>query len=221
MSNRIKIILGGAFIVVAFFTYQYFGTASISVSSVPDGAKVHLDGQLRGVTPIEGIEVSSGRHLLEVSHSFYAPVKQNIRLSRGDHLTRAVELKKGKGTFEFLSNPRGAWVEINGKRIPGRTPFKYEYESGPQEIVMGDEERRTSKQVVMLNHSQVKEVNFTLNIDPHGTVTFSLSPRNAKVEFVGTNVSYRPKIRIPIGEYPVRVSRPGFVGIQVQSSLWE
>ena len=123
MSNRLKLILGGAFIVVAFFTYQYFGTASISVTSVPEGAKVYLDGQLRGLTPIEGIEVSSGRHLLEVSHSFYAPFKQNLRLSRGDHLTRAVELKKGKGTFEFLSNPRGAWVEINGKRIPGRTPF--------------------------------------------------------------------------------------------------
>ena len=206
-----KILLGGGLIVVALVAYQYFGTASISVSSVPEGAKVHVDGQLKGLTPIDGIEVSSGRHLLEVSHSFYAPVKQNVRLSRGDHLTRALELKTGKGTFEFLSNPRGAWVEINEKRIPGRTPFKHEMESGSHEIVMGDEERRTSKQVVVLNHSEKKEVNFTLNIDPHGTVTFSLSPRNAKVEFVGTDVKYRPKIRIPIGEYPVRVSRPGFV----------
>jgi len=206
-----KILLGGGLIVVALVAYQYFGTASISVSSVPEGAKVHVDGQLKGLTPIDGIEVSSGRHLLEVSHSFYAPVKQNIRLSRGDHLTRALELKTGKGTFEFLSNPRGAWVEINEKRIPGRTPFKHEMESGSHEIVMGDEERRTSKQVVVLNHSEKKEVNFTLNIDPHGTVTFSLSPRNAKVEFVGTDVKYRPKIRIPIGEYPIRVSRPGFV----------
>ena len=211
MSSRMKMVLGGAFIVIAFFAYQYFGTASISISSVPEGAKVSIDGQLRGLTPIEGIEVSSGRHLLEVSHSFYAPAKENIRLSRGDHLTRAIDFKTGKGTFEFLSNPRGAWVEVDGKRISGRTPFKYEYESGPHEIVMGDEERRTSKQVVVLNHSELKQVNFTLNIDPHGTVTFSLSPRNAKVEFVGTNVSYRPKIRIPIGEYPVRVSRPGFV----------
>ena len=211
MSSRMKMILGGAFIVIAFFAYQYFGTASISISSVPEGAKVSIDGQLRGLTPIEGIEVSSGRHLLEVSHSFYAPAKENIRLSRGDHLTRAIDFKTGKGTFEFLSNPRGAWVEVDGKRIPGRTPFKYEYESGPHEIVMGDEERRTSKQVVVLNHSELKEVNFTLNIDPHGTVTFSLSPRNAKVEFVGTNIVYRPKIRIPIGEYPVRISRPGYV----------
>ena len=211
MSSRMKMVLGGAFIVIAFFAYQYFGTASISISSVPEGAKVSIDGQLRGLTPIEGIEVSSGRHLLEVSHSFYAPAKENIRLSRGDHLTRAIDFKTGKGTFEFLSNPRGAWVEVGGKRIPGRTPFKYEYESGPHEIVMGDEERRTSKQVVVLNHSELKQVNFTLNIDPHGTVTFSLSPRNAKVEFVGTNIVYRPKIRIPIGEYPVRISRPGYV----------
>jgi hypothetical protein len=42
---------------------------------------------------------------------------------------------------------------------------------------MGDAERRTAKEVVVLNHSELKEVNFNLNIDPHGSVTFSLSPR--------------------------------------------
>ena len=155
--------------------------------------------------------MSSGRHLLEVKHSYFAPVKQNIRLSRGDHLNRRYELKTGKGTYEFMSNPRGAWVEVDGKRIAGRTPFKYESESGPHEIVMGDAERRTAKEVVVLNHSELKEVNFNLNIDPHGSVTFSLSPRNANVEFVGTDITYKPKMRIPIGEYPVRISRPGYV----------
>ena len=211
MSNGFRLLFVGALLIAAFFAYQYFGTASVSVTSTPAGAEVRVDGQLQGITPIDGVEVSSGRHLLEASHTFYAPIKENIRLSRGDHLTRALEFKKGKGTFEFLSNPRGAWVEVNGKRVPGRTPFKYESESGAHEIVMGDEERRTSKEVVVLNHGQSKEVNFTLNMDPHGTVTFSLSPRNAKVEFVGADIDYRPKKRVPIGEYPVRVSRPGFV----------
>ena len=211
MSNSIKYLVAGVLLVLAFAAYQYFGTASLSVTSIPSEAKVYVDGQLKGVTPIDRIEVSSGRHLLEVKHSYFAPVKQDIRLSRGDHLNRGYELKTGKGTYEFMSNPRGAWVEVDGKRIAGRTPFKYESESGPHEIVMGDAERRTAKEVVVLNHSELKEVNFNLNIDPHGSVTFSLSPRNANVEFVGTDINYKPKMRIPIGEYPVRISRPGYV----------
>ena len=56
--------------------------------------------------------------------------------------------------------------------------------------------------MVVLNHSELKEVNFNLNIDPHGSVTFSLSPRNANVEFVGTDITYKPKMRIPIGSIP-------------------
>ena len=211
MSNRLKIILGIAFVFVVFVVYQYFGTASISINSNPEGAKVTIDGRLRALTPMDNLEISSGRHLLEVAHSFYAPIKEDLRMNRGDHLKRDLQLKKGKGTFEFLSNPRGAWVEVDGKRVPGRTPFKFDFESGYHDIVMGDDERRTSKETVVLNHSEVREVSFTLNIDPHGTVTFSLSPRNAKVEFVGTDILYKPKIRIPIGEYPLRVSRPGYV----------
>ena len=211
MSSSIKYLVAGVLVALAFAAYQHFGTASLSVTSIPSEAKVYIDGQLRGVTPIDGIELSGGRHLLEVKHSYFAPVRQDLRLSRGDHLDRGYELKTGKGTYQFMSNPRGAWVEVDGKRIAGRTPFKYESESGPHEIVVGDTERRTAKEVVVLNHSELKEVNFNLNIDPHGSVTFSLSPRNANVEFVGTDITYKPKMRVPIGEYPVRISRPGYV----------
>ena len=72
MSNSIKYLGAGVLLVLAFAAYQYFGTASLSVTSIPSEAKVYVDGQLKGVTPIDGIEVSSGRHLLEVKHSYFA-----------------------------------------------------------------------------------------------------------------------------------------------------
>ena len=69
MSSSIKYLVAGVLVALAFAAYQHFGTASLSVTSIPSEAKVCIDGQLRGVTPIDGIELSGGRHLLEVQHS--------------------------------------------------------------------------------------------------------------------------------------------------------
>ena len=52
MSNSIKYLVAGVLLVSAFAAYQYFGTASLSVTSIPSEAKVYVDGQLKGVTPI-------------------------------------------------------------------------------------------------------------------------------------------------------------------------
>ena len=69
----------------------------------------------------------------------------------------------GEGTFEFLSNPRGAWVEVDGERVPGRTPLKLTTASGPHVIRMGQEERHIVEETHTLKHAEKLEVNFNLH----------------------------------------------------------
>ena len=66
MSSSIKYLVAGVLVALAFAAYQHFGTASLSVTSIPSEAKVYIDGQLKGVTPIDGIELSGGLHRLVV-----------------------------------------------------------------------------------------------------------------------------------------------------------
>jgi len=210
MDNRIKIVIAAVLVIGAFWAYQMFGTATIAITSEPSGAVVRVDGRQRGITPITRLELDAGSHRLEVAHSHYVTYVEGLDLRRGDHLQRALTLEVGEGTYEFLSNPRGAWVEVDGERV-GRTPMKYTTTSGPHLIAMGQEERHIVEESHTVKDGETLEVNFNLNIDPHGSVTFTTFPRNAKIEFIGEDIVYKPKVRVQIGEYPVRVSAPGYV----------
>ncbi len=210
MQNRTVVIAVIGIIVVGVWAYLWFGTATIAVTSEPSGAAVRVDGRQRGVTPIARLELDAGSHRVEVIHSHFATAVENLRLSRGDHVERHVVLKPGTGTFEFLSNPKGAWVEVDGERLDGVTPVIYETASGPREIAMGQQERFIVQETHTLNDGETLEVNFNLNIDPHGSVTISTLPRDALVEFLGEDIEYAPKVRMQIGEYAVRVSRSGY-----------
>lgn len=210
-SARQLWVVGAVVLVAGYLAYQWLGTASITVVSEPAGAIVYIDGQQRGVTPISGVEVDAGRHRVLVTHSHYAPFDETISFTNGDHLERRVEFRAGEGTFELLSNPRGAWVEIDGTRLDGVTPTEWRGPSGPHVIRMGLQERHVVEESHVLKHDEVQAVNLNLNIDPHGSMTFSLSPRSAKVTFIDSDVEYEPKVRLRIGEYAVRVSAPGYV----------
>lgn len=210
VTNTVKGVVGVVIVVGLFWAYQLFGTATIAVSSEPSGAIVRVDGRQRGLTPLDRLELETGKHKLEILHTHYASHIEGVALSRGDHLSRHIDFELGEGTFEFLSNPRGAWVEVDGERVPGRTPLKLTTASGPHVIRMGQEERHIVEETHTLKHAEKLEVNFNLNIDPHGTLTMITSPRSAKIEFIGEDYVYKPKMRVRIGEYAIRVSRSGY-----------
>lgn len=211
MSRQSKFLLG-LFLVIGFvWVYQTYGTATIAISSEPSGAVVRVDGRQRGLTPLSRLELDLGNHRLEVAHTHYATYTEGLSLRRGDHLERRVKLQPGEGTFKFLSNPKGAWVEVDGERLPGRTPLEHKMLSGPHVIAMGQQERYIVEETHTLKAGASTEVNFNLNIDPHGSVTMITSPRKAKIEFMGEDIVYTPKLRIQIGEYAVRVSAPGYI----------
>ena len=210
MNNNVKIGIAVVVAVAGIWAYQLFGTATIAVTSEPTGAIVRIDGRQRGITPVERLEVDVGKHRLEVVHSHYADHVESLSLSRGDHLLKHAIFEVGKGSIILLSNPRGAWVEVDGERLPESTPTQVDVASGAHVIAMGQAERHIVEQTHVLKDAQQLEVNFNLNIDPHGSLTISTRPRSAKVEFLNDDTVYRAKVRMQIGEYAVRVSKAGY-----------
>jgi formylglycine-generating enzyme required for sulfatase activity len=210
MDKRIKVAAVLLLIGGSYWLYQTLGTATLAITSEPSGAQVRVDGRVRGLTPINRLELDTGSHKLEISHSYFRTHVEGMTLRRGDHLVKNVTLAVGEGTLSLLSNPRGAWVEVDGVRLPDPTPTTLKTQAGERSIVMGQAERRAVAQVHTLQADKTLEVNFNLNIDPHGTFTLTTTPRNAVVEFVGKDIVYTPQIRIPIGEYTLSVSKPGY-----------
>jgi len=203
VQRKIIVRLGIGLVIVASSIYYFFILATLSVNTVPADALVRVDGKAVARTPADGIEVSVGLHKLEVTHSYYAPYSEQINVGYGDRIVRDLNLELGEGTLQLLSNPKGAWVEVDGQRLPAVTPTQIKLPSGPHEITMGQTERRPVSQSVELNAGEQLAVNLSLNIDPHGTLKFQVKPAGAKVRFVDQQLTYKSGMRLPIGEYGI------------------
>ncbi|MDA8953621.1 SUMF1/EgtB/PvdO family nonheme iron enzyme [Pseudomonadales bacterium] len=209
--RKIAIIGVGVGLAVAAALYYFLLVATLTVVTVPAGALVKIDGKAVARSPMNGYEISTGRHKLDITHSHYAPYSEQIDVAYGERVIRNLDLQLGKSTVKLLSNPKGAWVEVDGQRLASITPTEITLPSGPHEILMGQAERRTENKTVELKAGETVSVNLSLNIDPHGSLKFRVSPAGAKVEFVGKQLSYKSNMRLPIGEYAIQVSKRGYV----------
>jgi len=210
MRSSLKWLFGIGAIVAAVIGWQRFGTATISVTSDPPDGLVWIDGRRIGRSPLRNEPVATGKHLILVEHSHFAPHEQQVSVAVGNHLEHHAVMQPGQGVLVLVSNPRGAWVEVNGKRLQGVTPTRLEIESGVHQVVMGQPERKPFAKEVTLNAGATLEVNQDLNVDPHGSLTILGAPAGACVEIVGSAIKYRQGVRLPVGEYVIRVSRDGF-----------
>ena len=183
--------------------------------SEPAGAVVRVDGRGMGLTPLT-LSLAPGRHLIELTHTHYRPHQETLSVNRGDRLERKVVMASGVGRVRLLSNPRGAWVEINGERLASVTPTEAQVGTGPAVIRMGLNERRTAEKDVIVLADQIVEVTLELNIDPHGSLTVSVSPADARVSFPELDLTYVPGVRIPIGEQLIKVERRGYEPQQIR-----
>ena len=64
----------------------------LTVSSLPTGAAVTLDGELLGTTPIQGFQLDPRAYVLEVALAGHAPQISTITVEDGKHLERTVTL---------------------------------------------------------------------------------------------------------------------------------
>jgi TonB family protein len=101
-------------------------TGTVSVASTPVGATVTVDGQARGVTPLEIGDLAMGPHEVKLDLKGYVSGEQKFVLSpEAPRSELAIALSRtapAQGTAEVTSQPSGALVKING--LPaGHTPF--------------------------------------------------------------------------------------------------
>jgi len=98
----------------------------LHVESEPAGAAVTLNGEARGVTPLDVADLFLGNHEVKVELKGYAPVTQTIVLSEDSPLSELrVPLSKSApamGIVEVTSTPAGALVKVDGAGV-GQTPL--------------------------------------------------------------------------------------------------
>lgn len=114
--------------------------AMLNLATRPEGAKVLLDGEEIGTTPLMGYALEPGKRVqLEVSLDGYQPVKRLLSGNGVENLDLALEkvapeptetvAAAEQVTLQLVSTPPGAQVVLEGREI-GRTPLEFQYARG-------------------------------------------------------------------------------------------
>lgn len=86
----------------------------LTVESLPTGAQVEIDGVARGATPLLGLRVKPGRHLLRVGGPGGREI--DVVVAAGGDVFHHIDLPEMKTRLHIATVPAGAAVSVDGQR---------------------------------------------------------------------------------------------------------
>ena len=135
-EHRESLVVAGGGEVQSLSVTMLPAFAGVTVESIPAGARVIVDGEDVGATPLE-TTLDAGRHTLALEHPGYSRFETPITVKSGEGLKIGpIQLGLPDGTLAVRTEPAGADVSVAG-RYRGRSPLTLALAPGvPHEIVV-------------------------------------------------------------------------------------
>lgn len=119
--------------------------ASLKVVSQPTGARIYIDNQFRGKTPLELNDLKPGTYRVRTGMEAHDPAARNVTLARAEERVEEFRLTPNCGSLHIATQPAGATVLIDGKKV-GVTKAKEDQTDRISEVL-------TVKQVTIGEHA--------------------------------------------------------------------
>jgi formylglycine-generating enzyme required for sulfatase activity len=188
-----------------------------------NGARVLIDGQAVGITPLSNLEVKAGQRTLEIQAENYQDIKTELQITGcAEEQSVNFALVPGWSDVFISSIPEGATVSIDGKTA-GHTPLKIDLPQGNYLLAISAEGFKawTTRLAVGLNQPlSIKDI----RLQPaDGTLALQTQPPGANVAIDQKFVGQTPlKVQLSAAiEHEIRISKAGyekvFRGVQVST----
>lgn len=178
---------------------------SIHISTSPSGARIHLDDQYRGLSPITLSGLRPGSYSIDAEMDSYETAKTTVTVSAGK--TQNIYLKLvSPGSVSVESKPTDAYVYVNGNNV-GKTPYVVTgLSSGNHEFMVTMNGYYNWKKTVNVIEGQQKMLYATLQpIDQVQSVLVTSTPPGASIYLDG---SYQGET-MEGQAFPIRDVSPG------------
>ncbi|MEJ2099020.1 MAG: PEGA domain-containing protein [Desulfobacterales bacterium] len=180
-----------------------------------NGARVIIDGQEVGITPLSNLKVKAGLRALEIRADNYQDIKTELQIT-GCSEKQSVDFALVPGWSDvFISSiPQGAAVSIDGKTA-GQTPLKIELPQGNYLLAIKAEGFKswTTPLAVGLNQPlSIKDI----RLQPaDGILALQTQPPGANVTIDQKFVGQTPlKIQLSADiEHEIRISKAGYENV--------
>ncbi|MCX7009472.1 MAG: PEGA domain-containing protein [Kiritimatiellaeota bacterium] len=190
---------------------SFGGGAMLRVTSQPAGAKVMLDGQDQGITPVSLQRIDPGQHLLEVRKDDFQTQRRTVSLFNGEKKTEEFKLEPLKGLVIVQTIPAGAEADVDGA-FRGKTPLLlYDLAVGDHSVVLRTEGYQTRKLALAIKDRVPQLLKTDLSSDS-ATVKISSEPVGASVLLNGATRGTTPCTidRIPSGTVDIEIVLKGY-----------
>lgn len=186
------------------------GTGSLSIATHPDGAKVIIDGQFVGISPLKLHSVLIGSRTVKLEKVGYPVREEAVDIQSNQESKLHVSLhEQSLAVLEVRSVPEQAKWWLDGK-LQGVTPQRLNKISpgthyvllrkpGYQDLVWRFEARK----------GELSQLQVAL-IAKEYQLTILTEPEFATVEFINSSEPYKPGILMQPGQYFFWISAPGY-----------
>jgi hypothetical protein len=197
---------------------------SLDVQSDPSGARVFLDGNELGETPLTLSGIRLGHHRIRVTKEGYVSYEEQVTVTEGERKKVLASLRKMTGILSIRTEPPGANVFIDGKPV-GTSPC----ESGdlpPGSYQVRIEKRGYAPWEGSLSVIAGKRIEVPFPIELKavvGSLEILSEPSGSKVFLDGEEMGQTP-LSLPavrMGQHRVRVTKEDYDSYEEQVSVTE
>lgn len=90
---------------------------TLRLLSVPEGARFYINEVAKGKGPVVAVGLRPGEYKVRAELEGYGTVTKTVKLGNGDSVQEEFKLSNVMGRIEVRSNPSGAEVHLDGKRV--------------------------------------------------------------------------------------------------------
>lgn len=185
--------------------------ASVSITSQPEGARVSIDDEDVGITPLL-TDVLQGRHEVLLEKETYKPMVIMQSVTAGEDINlQDIKLQPADGRLSISSVPDGASVMAGGV-YQGTTPVTINLTANTeQKLRLSKAGYSTIEQSIQLEPEQEHAIQVKL-VAEYATVFLTIRPAGAKVMLDGKKIDASSKrLRLKTRPHSLVVSKKSYV----------
>ncbi|NLI40848.1 MAG: PEGA domain-containing protein [Caldisericales bacterium] len=144
-------------------------TGGTTVLSYPDQARIYIDEEFLGLTPLQLKREFKGKHVVKAVLPGFATKEQEVDFDTDPNVY--FDLQKKRVNLKIASQPQGAELYID-EEYYGRTPWEGQIETGTKKIRLAMEgHRMVKREVVITDDTQItysfesKDISFDSQVD--------------------------------------------------------
>ncbi len=145
---------------------------TLSITSIPDGAEISINGQLIGAAPRIVTDLPKGEHVIRATMPSFTPAEERVRVGEDDgEVSLILQPLPAAETLQVTRATMTHGVEVNAEGFEAPTDTAIEFQPDEQAVAFA---------FVVSSAFEIREVDFTFQTrwyDPSGTLRATSPPQ--------------------------------------------